>query len=105
MGDEYPGAEVLGIDLSPIQPLWVPPNVKFMVDDAESPWLHPPDSFDFVHIRHMCSSIKNWPKLLEQAHKYAITPLDRFTSLTNLLKDHETRRVDRAPRIKIHNTM
>ena len=69
VADEYPSAQVLGIDLSPIQPLWVPPNVKFMVDDAESPWLHPPDSFDFIHIRHMCSSIKNWPKLLEQAHK------------------------------------
>jgi hypothetical protein len=35
MGDEYPSAQVLGIDLSPIQPVWVPPNVKFMVDDAE----------------------------------------------------------------------
>jgi SAM-dependent methyltransferase len=68
-GHKYPSAEVLGIDLSPIQPSWVPPNVKFIVDDAESPWLYPSDSFDFVHIRHMCSSIKNWPKLLAQAQK------------------------------------
>ncbi|KAF4634763.1 hypothetical protein G7Y89_g3338 [Cudoniella acicularis] len=69
LGDEYPSAEVLGIDLSPIQPSWVPPNVKFMVDDAESPWLHPPNTFDFVHCRHMASSIKNWPKLLGEAYK------------------------------------
>jgi len=69
VGDEYPSAQVLGIDLSPIQPLWVPPNVKFMVDDAESPWLHPSDFFDFVHIRHMSSAIKDWPGVLEQAHK------------------------------------
>ena len=36
VGDEYPEAEVTGIDLSPMQPNWVPPNVKFMVDDAEA---------------------------------------------------------------------
>ncbi|KAH8687419.1 S-adenosyl-L-methionine-dependent methyltransferase [Tricladium varicosporioides] len=67
-GDEYPSAQILGIDLSPIQPSWVPPNVKFMVDDAESPWLHPQNTFDFIHARHMCSSIKQWPKLLEEAY-------------------------------------
>lgn len=27
MGDEFPAAEVIGVDLSPIQPTWVPPNV------------------------------------------------------------------------------
>ncbi|UQC81420.1 methyltransferase domain-containing protein [Colletotrichum lupini] len=37
MGDFFPNAEVTGIDLSPIQPSWVPPNVKFEVDDVESP--------------------------------------------------------------------
>lgn len=51
VGDEYPSAEVLGIDLSPIQPVWVPPNVKFMVDDFESPWLHGNNYFDYVHGR------------------------------------------------------
>ncbi|KAG9229111.1 S-adenosyl-L-methionine-dependent methyltransferase [Amylocarpus encephaloides] len=68
MGDEYPSAEILGIDLSPIQPDWVPPNVKFMVDDAESPWLAKPNSYDFIHARHMVSSIKDWPKLLSEAY-------------------------------------
>ncbi|KAK1540916.1 methyltransferase domain-containing protein [Colletotrichum paranaense] len=37
MGDFFPNAEVTGIDLSPIQPSWVPPNVNFEVDDVESP--------------------------------------------------------------------
>lgn len=27
-GDNYPGCEVIGTDISPIQPGWVPPNVK-----------------------------------------------------------------------------
>lgn len=26
--DEFPSAEVIGTDLSPIQPSWVPPNLK-----------------------------------------------------------------------------
>jgi hypothetical protein len=26
--DEYPNAEVIGTDISPIQPSWVPPNLK-----------------------------------------------------------------------------
>ncbi|WAO93433.1 Hypothetical protein NCS54_01098100 [Fusarium falciforme] len=69
MGDEYPEADVLGIDLSPIQPSWVPPNVRFMVDDAEAEWIHPPDTFDFIHIRHMTSSIRDWPRLVSQAYR------------------------------------
>ncbi|ORY68594.1 S-adenosyl-L-methionine-dependent methyltransferase [Pseudomassariella vexata] len=35
MGDRYPSATVTGIDLSPIQPVWLPPNVKFVIDDCE----------------------------------------------------------------------
>lgn len=27
-GDQYPNATVIGTDLSPIQPTWVPPNVQ-----------------------------------------------------------------------------
>ncbi|KAK1675459.1 methyltransferase domain-containing protein [Colletotrichum godetiae] len=67
MGDEYPEADISGIDLSPIQPTWVPPNVRFVVDDAEADWVWPPSSLDFVHARHMCMAVKNWPHLLSQA--------------------------------------
>ena len=85
VADEYPGAEVIGIDLSPIQPTWVPPNVRFYVDDAESEWDERPDSVDFVHARHICMAIKNWPRLLEQAYKYETSTPDvvlpiRFTN-------------------------
>jgi len=70
VGDEYPGAEVIGIDLSPIQPNWVPPNVKFMVDDAEQEeWLFGSNTFDLVHARFVCMAIKNWPQLLERAYE------------------------------------
>ncbi|KAF5499741.1 putative methyltransferase tdiE [Colletotrichum fructicola] len=36
--DRYLGY-VIGNDLSAIQPEWVPPNVKFEIDDVESPWI------------------------------------------------------------------
>jgi len=66
MGDLYPGANVLGVDLSPIQPEWVPPNVKFMVDDVESPWLRPLNHFHYIHARHTVMAIKNWPRLMKR---------------------------------------
>ncbi|KAK0640601.1 S-adenosyl-L-methionine-dependent methyltransferase [Cercophora newfieldiana] len=69
MADEYPEADVLGIDLSPIQPEWVPPNARFMVDDAEADWVYKPDSLDYIHIRHMTGAIRNWTNLLSQAYK------------------------------------
>jgi trans-aconitate methyltransferase len=34
--DAHPSADVLGVDLSPIQPAWVPPNCRFTVDDCTS---------------------------------------------------------------------
>jgi cyclopropane fatty-acyl-phospholipid synthase-like methyltransferase len=37
--DKYPSADVVGTDLSPIQPSWVPPNCRFEVDDAERRWI------------------------------------------------------------------
>ncbi|KAK6500937.1 hypothetical protein TWF506_003695 [Arthrobotrys conoides] len=67
MADEYPMANVVGNDLSPIQPRWVPPNLTFEVDDVEKEWTHKPNSFDLVYIRYMVGSIKDWPNLLKQA--------------------------------------
>ncbi|AEO54738.1 hypothetical protein MYCTH_2297650 [Thermothelomyces thermophilus ATCC 42464] len=66
MGDQFPTASILGVDLSPIQPEWVPPNVRFIVDDVESPWLHPRNYFDYIHSRHTVMAIKDWPKLMRR---------------------------------------
>jgi len=67
--DIYPDASVLGIDLSPIQTNWVPPNLKFMVDDAESAWLYPTNHFDFIHTRHTIQAFRDWGRLYEQAYE------------------------------------
>ncbi|KAH6984716.1 S-adenosyl-L-methionine-dependent methyltransferase [Ilyonectria sp. MPI-CAGE-AT-0026] len=69
VGDKYPSAEVLGLDLSPIQPVWVPPNVKFLVDDVEDEWLNG-DDFDFVHLRNMIPILKSPVGLLKQAYAH-----------------------------------
>ncbi|RPA91878.1 S-adenosyl-L-methionine-dependent methyltransferase [Choiromyces venosus 120613-1] len=68
--DRYPTAIVLGNDLSAIQPAWVPPNCRFEVDDAESEWVYPEETFDLVHTRFMLGSIKDWNKYFEQAFRH-----------------------------------
>ncbi|CAK7219015.1 hypothetical protein SBRCBS47491_003702 [Sporothrix bragantina] len=45
--DEHPDAEVIGVDLSPIQPEFVPPNCSFEVDDVEKEWTWG-RPFDFI---------------------------------------------------------
>ncbi|KAF4777492.1 hypothetical protein HER10_EVM0002621 [Colletotrichum scovillei] len=64
-GDEHPEAEVLGIDLTPVPTAFVPPNVKFEVDDAEEPWTFS-QPFDYIHIRGMTSSIGDWKKFFQK---------------------------------------
>ncbi|KAI1767081.1 S-adenosyl-L-methionine-dependent methyltransferase [Hypoxylon sp. FL1150] len=69
MGDEYPEAEILGIDLSPIQPLWVPRNVQFLVDNVEEEWVQPANSLDYIHSRQMAPTIRDWPRIIAEAYK------------------------------------
>ncbi|KAF8475509.1 methyltransferase [Kalaharituber pfeilii] len=71
--DQFESAEVIGTDISPIQPRWVPPNVRFEVDDCEAPWTFPTNHFDFIHGRNLGGSIVDWDKLYEQIHKH-LTP-------------------------------
>ncbi|KAJ9219643.1 hypothetical protein DTO169C6_8017 [Paecilomyces variotii] len=66
--DKFPTAEVIGNDLSPIQPSLVPPNLKFLVDDIEDEWGYENTPFDFIHARYLCHSIKNFKKLIQQAY-------------------------------------
>ncbi|KAJ5770397.1 uncharacterized protein N7511_002448 [Penicillium nucicola] len=67
MAETYPNTEIIGTDLSPIQPNWAPPNVRFFIDDAESEWAFgPTEKFDYVHARSMCGGIADWPRFLKQ---------------------------------------
>lgn len=46
----------------------VPPNVKFEVDDVESPWIS--KKFDFIFCRAMAGAIQDWPKLVRSMFEY-----------------------------------
>ena len=56
--------------MSPIQPRWVPPNLRFEVDDAESDWTYSKGSFDFIHLRTLGGSIRDVPRLLRQVYDH-----------------------------------
>ncbi|EAW14444.1 class I SAM-dependent methyltransferase [Aspergillus clavatus NRRL 1] len=71
MADDFPDAEIVGTDLSPIQPSWAPPNCVFNVDDAESDWTFTPEeAFDYIHSRSMHGGIADWNRFLRQAYAH-----------------------------------
>ncbi|KAM0258531.1 hypothetical protein ACHAPA_011236 [Fusarium lateritium] len=67
--DEHPDIEVIGTDLSPIQPSWVPPNVKFELEDATNTWSWSKNTFDLVHMRYLIGSITDWGALFKEAFR------------------------------------
>jgi SAM-dependent methyltransferase len=57
------------VDLSPIQPSWVPPNLNFEIDDLTQEWTWPDNHFDFVHIREMFGSIPDWDEFFSNCYR------------------------------------
>ncbi|KAK3381704.1 S-adenosyl-L-methionine-dependent methyltransferase [Podospora didyma] len=70
LGDKYPEAQITGIDLSPIQPNFVPENVHFFVDDFEEDWVDPVDKYDYIHIRHTMHSVRDRKLLLQRIMRH-----------------------------------
>lgn len=64
--EQYPSASVLGTDLSPTQPTWVPPNVRFEIDDANDIWTFN-TKFDYIHCRYFHMAIDE-KRLFRQAY-------------------------------------
>jgi SAM-dependent methyltransferase len=63
----HPAAQVLGTDLSPIQPKHdVPGNSKFIVHNAESDWNFE-HKFDFIQGRMLLMGIHDWPAFFKKA--------------------------------------
>ncbi|KAJ4243547.1 hypothetical protein NW757_011187 [Fusarium falciforme] len=67
--DQYPNTEVIGTDISPIQPTWVPANLKFEIEDCTQEWTFEPESFDYVHMRYLYGSISDWSALFKEAFR------------------------------------
>ncbi|KAI5811880.1 S-adenosyl-L-methionine-dependent methyltransferase [Pyronema omphalodes] len=72
VADTYPMAEVIGTDLSPIQPDWVPANCRFEVDDAMLEWTFKDNHFDFIHCRNISSGVSDWKHLSTQLMRCVI---------------------------------
>ncbi|KAM5347371.1 hypothetical protein ACJ41O_010376 [Fusarium nematophilum] len=67
--DEFTNTNVIGTDISAIQPSWVPPNLEFQIDDCTQEWTFQENSLDFVHMRFLVGSIVDWPALYKQAYR------------------------------------
>ncbi|KAL1848309.1 hypothetical protein VTK73DRAFT_10164 [Phialemonium thermophilum] len=67
--DEFPGCEVVGTDISPIQPTWVPPNLRFEIEDCTQEWTFASNTFDYVHTRALVGSIADWSALFREAFR------------------------------------
>lgn len=90
--DEFPDAEVTGTDISPIQPGWVPPNLKFEIEDYTGKWTFAPDTFDFVHLRWLTGSVPDWHYLFEQVYR-ATSPggwVQTYEPSSSFRSDHAT---------------
>lgn len=65
LADEFQTAEVIGVDLAPIQPREVPENCTFELCDLEEQFLpYPSEHFDVIHARFMHTGIANYPHFL-----------------------------------------
>jgi hypothetical protein len=53
--------------MTPIQPLWVPPNVEFVVDDCEKDWLT--RDVDLAHFRFMAMILRVISGVLGHAYQ------------------------------------
>ncbi|KAF8473219.1 S-adenosyl-L-methionine-dependent methyltransferase [Kalaharituber pfeilii] len=85
MAEKFPKASVYGNDLSPIQPTWVPANAEFEVDDYTRDWVHPPNSFNFIHARALYGTVLDWPKMYAEIYN-ALAPGGWFEHLETTIK-------------------
>ena len=51
--DKYDKCFVIGTDISPVQPSWVPANLQFLIDDATKEWTYKDDHFDYIHMKFL----------------------------------------------------
>ncbi|KAF5002116.1 hypothetical protein FGRMN_599 [Fusarium graminum] len=66
--DSFPKTHVIGTDVSPIQPGWIPPNLRFEIEDCTQEWTFAPNSQDYIHFRWLVGSIVDWEQLFKQAY-------------------------------------
>ncbi|KAF4966928.1 hypothetical protein FSARC_5461, partial [Fusarium sarcochroum] len=103
--DENPSVEVIGTDLSPIQPAWVPPNVKFELEDATCSWTWPENHFDLVHIRYLIGAIADWGALFREAFRCCNTNGFLESGEVNPTFCCDDESIENAPALRTWNTL
>ncbi|KIM93173.1 hypothetical protein OIDMADRAFT_61815 [Oidiodendron maius Zn] len=66
---KYKGSEVVGIDVSDIQPRAVPQNVEFFLDDFNLENYEERARYDMIRGRDLYGSVLNWPRLIGKCFK------------------------------------
>jgi SAM-dependent methyltransferase len=104
VAEEFPNAQVLGNDLSPIQPNWVPGNCGFEVDDFTKPWLHARRHFDFVFARCLAGTVNDWKMFFTEAYN-ALTPGGWFESVEAAISffsaEHEDAKMPESSQLRL----
>lgn len=67
--DKFPNCTVIGTDISPIQPTWVPPNLRFDIDDYTKEWAYKSNHFDYIHMRWLTGTTKDWTAAYKEAYR------------------------------------
>ncbi|KAK8104615.1 Secondary metabolism regulator laeA [Apiospora kogelbergensis] len=68
--EENPTSEVIGTDLSMIQPLPWTPNCQFVLENSETDeWLYP-QKFDYVHLRGVLSCFSDVRTVIRRAYDH-----------------------------------
>jgi hypothetical protein len=82
--EEHPEAIVIGVDIAAIQPVYVPPNCQFLLDDLEKyPWAWR-KRFDLIHGRMLSGCFKSPENIFKEAYQYVLYMA--FDSLTNSIR-------------------
>jgi hypothetical protein len=68
IGDADPTCVVIGVDISMIQPIWVPTNVTFEIFDVEAEWEWS-QNHRFIFGRQLAGSIIDWSQLIRRCHE------------------------------------
>jgi trans-aconitate methyltransferase len=60
VANAFPTTRVTRLDISPIQPTFIPPACSFEIDDVTMPWTYGSEQFDLIYVREMLGSIPDW---------------------------------------------
>ncbi|KAL0473967.1 S-adenosyl-L-methionine-dependent methyltransferase [Neurospora intermedia] len=67
--DKYNNCNVIGTDISPVQPSWVPPNLQFEINDATKEWAFRENHFDFIHMQFLNGAFGDLTQIYKEAYR------------------------------------